>query len=128
MPIDDYSNDAPDATPNAATTPGKYIKLIVPDFSNTAGIANPGPQPPTALTSYLRLGAVEDVAKAGKVSGTVGLITDMAGYPLVADPNAPFNPSYDPYAPFGSQNLPADGKTARNRSPPGHRHRSPAVG
>ena len=102
MPIDDYSSDAPDAPPTnaSAPAPGKFIKISVPDYPNTGN--------PTSLGSYLRLGAVEDLTKAGKASGAVGLITDMAGNPLVADPWAPFNPSYDPYAPWGPTNLPAD--------------------
>jgi hypothetical protein len=102
MPIDDYSSDAPDAAPTnaSAPAPGKFIKLSVPDYANTGN--------PNSLGSYLRLGAVEDLTKAGKASGSVGLITDMAGNPLVADPYAPFNPSYDPYAPWGPTNTPAD--------------------
>src|SRR5271170_1674777 len=102
MPIDDYSSDAPDAPPlNAsAPAPGKYIKISVPDFMNTGS--------PNGMGSYLRLGAVENVTKAGKAAGAVGLITDLAGEPLVADPNTPFNPSYDPYAPWGPTNTPAD--------------------
>ncbi len=109
MPIDDYSLDKPDTAVNAATAPGKYIKIAVPDFSDVASNTNPATMAPTPLTSYLRLGAVEDVTKAGKATGTVGLITDMSGYPLVTDLNAPYNPSYDPYAPFGGNNLPVDG-------------------
>src|SRR3954469_6261113 len=102
MPIDDYSSDAPDAPPNnaSAPAPGKYIKISVPDFMNTGS--------PSAMGSYLRLGAVEDLTKAGKASGAVGLIVDMDGNPLVADTNAPFNPSYDPYAPWSATNTPED--------------------
>jgi hypothetical protein len=102
MPIDDYSSDAPDAPPTnaSAPAPGKFIKIAVPDYPNSGN--------PNWLGSYLRLGAVEDLTKAGKASGAVGLITDMAGNPLVADPYAPFNPSYDPYAPWGPTNTPAD--------------------
>jgi hypothetical protein len=112
MPIDTYAGgDKPDAAPNTTTTPGKYIKIVVPDFSDTVAAVNPAKMAPTPLTSYLRLGAVEDVTKAGKATGTVGLVTDMDGNPLSVDLNAPFNPSYDPYAKFGTNNLPSDGKT-----------------
>src|SRR5580704_12434592 len=99
MPIDDFSVDKPDAAPNALTSPGRYIKIAVPDFSDTVTNTNPATMAPTPLTSYLRLGAVEDVTKAGKTTGSVGLVTDLEGNPLVVDTNAPFNPSYDPYAP-----------------------------
>jgi hypothetical protein len=102
MPIDDYSNDAPDAPPNnaSAPAPGKFIKISVPDFMNTGNASGMG--------SYLRLGAVEDLTKAGKAAGAVGLVVDVKGNPLTADLNAPFNPSYDPYAPFGPTNGPTN--------------------
>ncbi len=114
MPIDDYTGDKPDSPANAATTPGKYIKITVLDFSDTPSNTNPTTMAPTPLCSYLRLGAVEDVAKAGKAStsGPVGLVTDLYGNPLKADLNAPYNPAYDPYAPFGPTNLPKDGQGA----------------
>src|SRR5580698_7009725 len=106
MPIDDFSVDKPDAAQNALTTPGKYIKIAVPDFSDTVNNVNPATMAPTPLTSYLRLGAVEDVQKAGKAAGAVGLITDLQGNPLALDALGAFNPAYDPYAPFGPHNLP----------------------
>ena len=103
MPIDDYASDKADATPNAVTSPGKYVKIVVPDFMNT-GSAN-------GLGSYLRLGAVEDVTKAGKGTGSVGLVVDFDGNALAADPNATINPGYDALCPFDAHNLPADGRT-----------------
>ncbi|HEY4118861.1 MAG TPA: hypothetical protein VGM56_13440 [Byssovorax sp.] len=103
MATTDYSSDSTTSTADATTSPGKYIKIAVPDFMNTGSAGGMG--------TYLRLGAVEDPTKAGKATGTVGLVVDFAGNPLVADPNASINPAYDPYAPFGSGNLPADGIT-----------------
>jgi hypothetical protein len=64
MPIDDYHGDAPDA---AETGPGRYIKLSVPNF-NLA----PTTQPKAQMTSYLRLGAVEDLTTAGKKPTSLG--------------------------------------------------------
>lgn len=76
--------------------PGKYIKFVVPDFTNVGTSTIAGVPGPTPLTSYLRLGAVEDVNLAGvnKTSkSTVGLIdAPGTGTLLTADPNAPVNP------------------------------------